>query len=220
MQLTRRCARRKLTLRGSFRHAPTIELLESKYALTTTLFLDFGLGIGFDATTSLPNTLLKADGSMPTTSDWLTVAGPGIDGLGTGTDLLFELGQNSTLEIRPLAFDYNNDGSDNQFDTLALADDVVALIERALEPFDIAVVIASATNFEAIAATLAANNLASDGRHDAYVFIADVRSDFAGGVSVGENLGDIGRAANDDLQAQSGNRQDEAALVFIDYILQ
>ena len=188
--------------------AATVELLEDRCLLTTTLFFDFGagLGIGGNARTTVAN--------------FETIFGPGLNGNGTGSGLegLGGLMPNDSLEFRPLQYDFDGNGALEDADITALADAVVPFIERALEPFDIDVVVGAAANFGAAADAVAANAGDVTGEFDAYNFVGDFRSGRFNNGSVGNNTGLFGIAAADDLFAQRGNRQDEASLSFSDLI--
>jgi hypothetical protein len=134
------------------------ELLEDRLALTTTLFLDFGTGIG------VGNVLNSTAGAIR------NIDGVGTYGFGTGADLTqnsnpaLRLQAASSVDIRPLFYDFDLDGAINNADVAALSLAVVPLIERALEPFDINVVIASANAIPTIVNSLAANDNRIDGR--------------------------------------------------------
>jgi hypothetical protein len=230
LRLTRRS--RGTTRRRYFARAK-FEWLEERALLTTTLFLDFGIGIG------MGNVL------GTTAAAFRDINGEGDNELGTGPDLMSDdldnpLLPNSTLDFRPLAYDFNQDTFINNADITALTNAVLPLVQRALEPFDIDVLVAAASTIPNIVASLAANNAELTGRRDAYTLIVDARFNFFGGGSVGDNAGMnantdgadgvvdngvlFGIAAGDDLNAQfvdppGGNNQDEAALVFSDTIL-
>ena len=210
-----------------------IESLETRLVLTTTLYLDFGAGIGF--TSGNQNTLSSTVGAVR------NIDGTGIHGDGTGPDLQGQgpigsggMLSTSSLDFRPLSYDFDGDSNIDGDDLTALADAVVPIVERALQPFDIDVAVVAATSLADIVNTLNANNAATDGQHDAYSFIVDTVSDFFGGGSVGDSAGPggaagadltldgagvFGIAAADDLFDQSGNNQDEVALIFADTIL-
>ncbi|MEX2171856.1 MAG: hypothetical protein WD851_21225 [Pirellulales bacterium] len=96
-------------------------------------------------------------------------------------------------------------------------------------------VVATANSISSIVASLDANSATAED-NDAYVLIADTRSNFFGGGSVGDGAGMLeetpggdgviggsgvlfGIAAADDIFAQFGNNQDEVALTFSDTIL-
>ena len=108
--------------------------------LSTTLYLDFGAGIGF--TSGNQNTLSSTVAAVR------NIDGAGIHGDGTGPDLQ-GLGPSggmlstSTLDFRPLSYDFDGDSNIDGDDLTALADAVVPIVERALEPFDIDVVVAA-----------------------------------------------------------------------------
>lgn len=185
----------------------------------TTLFLDFGLGIG------MGNTLNS------TVMDFRNIFGAGINGFGTGSDLEGFLNDNDSLDFTPFAYDYNGDLTIDDNDLIALADAVVPIIQRAMEPFDIEIVVVGSSSFLEALAQVQLNAGNMFGQFDAYNFIMDITSDGIGGGSVGDALpnpdgkpgtadefGLFGIAAGDDLFTQLGNRQDEATLTFLDTI--
>lgn len=198
-----------------------VESLEDRRLLTTTLFLDFGAGIGVGNTLST------------TVNDFRDIFGVGAAGgggsFGTGSDMTSGglLGGDS-LDFRPLAYDFNGDSSVDNADLAALGAAVLPIVQRAMEPFDITVVIAAATSIADAVTSVAANAGDATGEFDAYNFIMDIISDGFGGGSVGDNSnadgdrndnsGLFGIAAADDLFAQAGNQQDEATLTFADTV--
>jgi hypothetical protein len=197
------------------------ESLEDRDMLTTTLFLDFGAGIGMG---NFLNT---------TVADFRNIDGPGLNGFGTGSDLTSRLGSSGSLDFTPLAYDFNGDSLINNGDISALADAVVPLVQRALEPFDILVQVATAASLADAVTTLHLNDGDSSGQNDAYSWVIAAFSDAIGGGSVGDTLSEedfpwadggdgfglFGIAAGDDLFTQTGNNQDEAALTFSDFIM-
>lgn len=186
------------------------ESLEERRVLTTTLFLDFGLGIG------MGNVLSS------TVADVRDIDGVGLNGFGTGPDLhtaVYPMSESSSLDFRPLNYDFNGDATIDNSDLIALAAAVMPLVERLVEPFDIDVVMASASSLADIVASLHDNDSPTNAKqNDVYSLILDVRSDFYGGGSVGTNQGLYGIAAEDDLFDQSGNNQDEVTLTFADTV--
>lgn len=177
--------------------------------MTTTLFVDFGRGIG------MGNTLNTTVGGFRD-----------IFGDDTGADLT--VGQSSfpdglnaanSLNFTPLNYDFNlSGGTPDNADIDALANAVVPIIQRTLEPFDINVVIATARNLADARNSVNANAGDSTGQFDAYVFVTEITSNgfTIGGNSVGQRFELFGIAAGLDLAAQSGNTHDEAALTFAD----
>ena len=204
------------------------ERLEERTLLTTTLYLDFGSGIGMGNTLSTTTTAYR---------DIFGVGDASFGGsYGTGSDLTADLNATASLDFTPLAYDFDSDGDTDDQDITALTSAVVPLIQRALEPFDINIVIASATSFADAVATVGANAGDPSGQFDAYNFIMDIRSDFFGNTSVGDGAplsadgdradgaGLFGIAGADDLYKQffggpNTNTQDEATLIFSDTIL-
>ena len=151
------------------RDAMLAESLETRVMLTTTVFLDFGLGIG------------AGNVMTGTVDEFRNIFGAGINGNGTGSNLNGRAGLTGTsiLEFSPLDYDYDGSGTFDNADIVALANDVVPIVERALEPFDIDVALAAATSFADALATVNANNADLTGRNDAYNFVMPVFSDDA-----------------------------------------
>ena len=222
---------RSRNTRVSFKRPLRMESLEDRRVLTTTLFLDFGGGIGMTSVLSSTAAAIR------------DIDGVGLYGYGTGPNLTVNLDNpllpSSSLDFRPLSYDFDLNGTINNADTTALANAVLPLVQRALEPFDIDVVIAGASTIAGIVTSFDANNAATNGRNDAYVLITDTRSNFFGGGSVGDSAGFMeeteggegvyntgvlnGIAAADDLNGEfqfgTGNLQDELALTFSDVLL-
>ena len=216
------------TARRKKRSSNLVERLEDRTVLTTTLFLDFGFGVGMGNTLST------------TTTAYRNIFGVGDatfgGSYGTGSDLTGDLNATASLDFTPLAYDFDGDGDTDNQDITALTSAVVPLIQRALEPFDINVVVVAATSFADAVATVGLNAGDPTGQFDAYNFIMDIRSDFFGNTSVGDGVplttdgdradgaGLFGIAALDDLAKQTNggpntNTQDEATLIFSDTIL-
>lgn len=201
----------------------SVEQLEAREVLTAKLYLDFGNGIGMGNTIS------------PTVNEMAAVFGTGIDesptvadNYGTGPYLVREgLGDLNTLAMTPLNYDFDGSGGqNNDADITALANAVKAKVELALEPFNIEVVIVGANSLTSAKNIALANNADTNGTHDAYIFAMSVTSDFYTGAnkSVGSNRSLYGIAATEDLWGGPhagvpiANRQDEAALVFTDFV--
>ncbi|MDP6721229.1 MAG: hypothetical protein QGF59_21355, partial [Pirellulaceae bacterium] len=197
-----------------------LESLEERVVLTTTMYLDFGGGIGMGSTMST------------TVGDFRNIFGagnPAGGANGTGSDLTPDLDLTDSFDFTPLAYDFNGDMVTNNADITALANAVIPIVQRALEPFDINVLVATAGSLANAVTTVGLNSGDLTGEFDAYNFIMDITSDgFAGG-SVGDfavntdgdrgdNAGLFGIAAADDLFAQAGNDQDEATLTFSDTV--
>jgi hypothetical protein len=122
------------------------------------------------------------------------------------------------LTFTPLNYDFDLNGVTDNNDITALANAVLPVVQRALEPFDIDVVIANATNL-ADAATMVGNNAGDGtGEFDAYVFCMTITSTGNGGGSVGNNTGLFGQAAAIDLNGQVGNTVDEASQTYADSV--
>ncbi|WP_197998444.1 tandem-95 repeat protein, partial [Gimesia aquarii] len=211
----------------------TVDALEERTMLTTTLYLDFGQGF--------------INGELNTTVyELATIDGVG-NGYGTGTYLGGEgpdgkeLQNSDVLTLSSLEYDFDGNGTfDINSDLTALANSVKAIIESTLEPFDIDVQIASSSSLTDAANKMQLNDWPAQlgpnptGENDAYVFVTEMWSSrFGDGSpgsveSVGETIGANGAAAASDLYESvlvdgvtvygQGNRRDEAVLVFADTI--
>lgn len=188
-------------------HRFRIEPLEDRVLLTTTLFMDFGVGVG-----------------MGNTLNTTAAAYRDIFGANTGTNLTDNTPVNvpaaNSLDMTPLNYDFDGNGTTNNADLTALANAVVPLAQRALEPFDINIAVGNAANLAAAGTAVAANAGDATGQFDAYVYMMAVTSNTftTGNTSVGNQLGLFGEAAVLDLNAQAGNTRDEAALTFADEV--
>ena len=198
--------RRARKARSQAAHFTGLEPLEDRVLLSTTLFLDFGAGIGMGNTFST------------TVEDYAEIDGTGDNGDGTGADLTSQgMADGDSLDMTPLAYDFNLDGVINNTDLTALANAVVPIVQRTLEPFDVNVQVVNDAN----SLNDMLNNFDGNGQNDAYNVIMDIRSDAFGGGSVGNNVNAnllFGLAAADDLNDQDGNNQDEATLTFADTV--
>src|SRR5262245_17710897 len=138
-----------------------LEPLEERILMSTTLLLDFGAAIG-----------------MGNNLDVTAAAYRDIFGANTGTNLTDDgLAGTATLRLTPLHYDFNLDGVTDNADLTALANAVLPLAQRALEPFDIDLVVASSANLAGAATAVAANAGDGTGEFDAYVFVMTVTSD-------------------------------------------
>ena len=181
----------------------SLEWLEPRNLLTTTLFLDFGAGIG------VGNNLTD------TVQGFRDIFG-GNTGTDLGTDSMGDpdpFDDADPLRFTPLSYDFDLNGLANNADLAALATAVIPLVQRALEPFDIDIAIAAATSLADAVTTVGANAGDGDGEFDGYVFIAAVDSN-----GVGISSGLFGQAAVTDLGAQTGNNTDEASITFADNV--
>jgi hypothetical protein len=139
--------------------------------LATTLYLDFGSGIG------MGNTLATTMGGIRNINGQAGLGGAtgvGINGLGTGPDLKDQIlgaTDSTPVSLTPLNYDFDGNGVQNAADLVAMGNSVQSLVQRALEPFDINVQIGSANSLAALAATLGANNTDPTGHFDAYSFV-------------------------------------------------
>lgn len=162
-------------------------MLEARRVLTTTLYFDFGAGIGAG------NVLSEQVGNFR------DIFGPGLNNNGTGSNLVGRgnLQANDSFDFRPLAYDFNGDGTFTDADITALQDAVLPIIERAMEPFDIEVVAAAATSFADAVASVEANDGDPDGEHDAYNFVMEVFSDRFNDAA-GDSFGNLAGELDDD----------------------
>jgi hypothetical protein len=157
-RLTHRSARRfprpstsaRVHLRG---RSLAIEELEDRRVLTTTLFVDFGLAFAGGA-------LTVSDAQLASP----TLNGPQVFGASHTLNSL-------TTTLVNLNLDINTDGSVNAADAQAFGSQVLAVAQRILEPFDIIIQQANATNLADIANSLAANG-SGLGNRDAYIVTA------------------------------------------------
>lgn len=181
------------------------EPLEERILLSTTLFLDFGVGVG-----------------MGNSFDTTAAGYRDVFGANTGTDLTDNgLAGTDTLRLAPLSYDFDLDGNTDNADLTALANAVMPLAQRALEPFDISLTIGTATGLADAQTAVGANAGDTTGEFDAYVFVMVATSNFGVGggpftPAVGGGL--FGEAALTDLAAQTGNNTDEASLTFADNV--
>jgi Ca2+-binding RTX toxin-like protein len=208
--------RRQLGLSASKRkpirnRAIGVETLEERMVMSSTVFLDFGLGV--------------PSGGLPATVAQLK----DINGSDTGPDLTFgtpSFPAATELRLHSLAYDLNNDGSFSQDDLATLREEVAAVAQRALEPFDITVSFTNARSLDDIKALMTKNNLNEKdpqgnpiGQNDAYVFIGTVkRTPADGGASIALGTDLFGLASLRDLKAGL-NISDEMVLTFADEIL-
>jgi PKD repeat protein len=194
--------RRRRVREARDRRRFVLEPLEDRILLSTTVFLDFGIGVGMGAT-------------LNTTA----AAYRDIFGAGTGTNLTDDgLAAGSSIVLTPLQYDFDLDGDTDNADITALSNAVVPLAQRALEPFDIDIAVGNAANLAAAVTAVDANDADPTGHFDAYVFVMTATSDAFSGNSIGDTTGLFGSAAGADLNAQAGNDRDEAALAFADEI--
>jgi hypothetical protein len=188
-----------------------VEALEDRILLTSTLFVDFGDGfVDPDGLGPLGPQL-----SMTVQQLRQTLSNGGIQ----GPDLRSYYADTAAIAFKPLAsvvnFDYNGDSVVDGGDVFDLKSDVMNLIRRSYEPFNIDVVEASNQSVAAIRSQLMANNGLSVGRNDAYMLVSPA---YVSGVSVGSNLQAYGVAPGSDA-SDLQNLLDDTALAFADVIL-
>jgi Ca2+-binding RTX toxin-like protein len=175
------------------------EGLEARRLLTATVYLDFG-----DA--------FPAGGLTMTAQQLLTALnGPDLSqhpGIARTTNLAFQP-VSSFLNI-----DYNRDGVVNANDLTKLEQDVLQVVRREYEPFNVNVQLARSSSVAQIAATLAANNGIPKGHNDAYVLVAGLSG------ALEASLGDVFGLSNTiDEGPNASNTHDQAVLVFADQVL-
>ncbi|MBC7819290.1 MAG: calcium-binding protein [Planctomycetaceae bacterium] len=192
-------------MNGRWGNSPGAEILEDRALLTTTIFLDFGVGFGSTGLTTTAGNLRDVDGSN---------TGPDLTTLGVG------LSSSSNVKLTPLSYDYNGDGTINTTDWNELRNAVRSIVERVFEPFDIVVATSDATSLAAVQAQLGANAGDTTGSHDAYCFVTTMTSTVitTNGGSIGFKSSLFGLAAGIDLGGSRNNENDEAVAVFVDVI--
>lgn len=191
------------------RRSHASETLEDRVLLTTTFFFDFGAG-------------LPAGGLNTNVDAFRDVAGAN-----TGTDLALDAGMTAgdPLTISRLNYDFDGNGTPGEVsDMNALGTAALPLIQRALEPFDITAVLASATNLGDVATSMAANTGDVTGEFDAYNFVTTFTSTTLVTAtnpigSVGQFAGLFGLASRPDFNGAAGNFVDEATQSYADRIL-
>ena len=195
-----------------------VERLEDRVVLTTTMFLDFGLGLGIDGalTTTVTEFRNVFGPGLPDADAPEDDPGRGSDGTGTDLEGRFGLGADDAFALRPLQYDFNGDGELNLTDIDDLANAAAAYVRRAMEPFDIDVVVSAASGLDDARALVAANGADPAGEFDSYNFITELVDLNGNSLTAGTSA--FGQAAGDDLFDQFGNRQDEASLTYADSI--
>jgi Ca2+-binding RTX toxin-like protein len=207
-----RILRRRQTRNRPLRRSRTLvggESLEERRLLTTTVYLDFGL--------KLPAGGLK-DVEVGELRDIMgSETGADLEGRGPAGSALSDTDK---LAFKPLDYNYDGGPFNTKSDLAKLQKQVLPIVKRALEPFDIDVQLASAEDLDDVKRTLRKNNRSTTGKNDAYVFLTTVTADaFANhNGSVGENADLYGIASRADLAA-GFNGEDELALVFADSVL-
>lgn len=206
----------------------TVDPLEDRVMLTTTIFLDFGEGFASGGLQTTVYDFLSVDGFHVDPEGNLLPTGPYLNQAGNSD---VQLGFNGDLTLSALKYDFDGNGFEEANDLAALAASVKELMEEVLEPFDIDVQIASATSLIDVRATLRENDGIGDGddngENDAYVFVTEMWSTVFGDSmtgSVGSAIGAYGIAAAADLiddsqdEAYHGNKYDESVQVFADVV--
>jgi Ca2+-binding RTX toxin-like protein len=184
-----------------------VETLEDRQLLTTTVFVDFGLG--------LPAIGIPTNVAGLRAIDNKTDTGPNLAGLPA-----LNVAPTADLNLQPLT--RNFDGNDTIFpDALRdLRGEVLKHVRRIFQPFDIIVKPVDSKNFADIRKHLHQNDRATNGKFDAYVFVGTVTSSTkpaGGSVALGTNT--VGIAAGLDVNTNHSNITDEVALVFADEVV-
>ena len=188
-----------------------VEGLEDRNLLTTTVFLDFGEGFGRDETLLMTVRELRD-----------TITGPDLDSrIPGGAYNANETLQFESLEsvIRRQQVNYDQDFVGGTLaDYQALRRDVIRLVQRHFEPFDIDVKVAAAGSLEDVRATMNQNAGDPTGQFDSYVFVTGIinRAVFA---QVGQEVGILGVASGIDLVDNGFNVTDETVIVNADTFL-
>ena len=164
-----------------------IESLEDRINMTTTIFVDFGLG------------LIAADNSVTPISasgnEWRNVVGSD-----TGPPLNHE-------QVLFTPGDIGGDGQLGNSDVAtlySLRNTAIQTIRRVVEPFDVIVVAVNATSLSDVQASLD-----SQPGNDTYVFVGDFRVP-GGGLA----YSDLGLASNSDLLSGANLTDDVATVQF------
>src|SRR5947209_5144679 len=163
--------------------ALSVESLEGRLMPKTTLYVDFGLGLtaaGLTTTVGNPSSPL---GSLKDIVGGATNSGPNLSTL--AADGAPPLAATDTVKIAPLAlpFDYNGDGHNDRNDLLSLQTDVLKIIERQYQPFDVDIQVGKAKDIPGIVGALGKNQTSTTGKFDAYILAGSVTH---GGVDVAQ----------------------------------
>lgn len=220
-QARKRKTRRRSIIQG-------LESLETRNMLTTTLFVDFGdsLPTGGNCLAATGNT--HTDCMQMTAADlseiyWADVSDPTSAVFRSGPNIIGEPGITGTtnLTFTRTDYDWDNNGTAGEVDDVeGIQSEVLSILERAYEPFDVDVQIAHATSADDIRDLLHAND-GEDEDNDAYVFVMDLYANntlqgFTRGIAaLGDLLNGLPNSVNSipaDMHARQ-NIREEAALV-------
>src|SRR5262249_30279360 len=135
-----RAARRARTKAPAPKKAAlSVESLEGRLMPKTTLYVDFGLGLqagGLTTTVADPSSPL---GNLRDIVGGATRAGPDFSvALVQGATPPPATAQVNFAQVS-LPFDYNGDGANNRNDLLSLETDVMRVLDRTFQPFDVAI---------------------------------------------------------------------------------
>ncbi|MEY2725297.1 MAG: hypothetical protein RLZZ458_1164 [Planctomycetota bacterium] len=185
-------------------HRSELESLESRQMLTSTLYVDFGDAFTGGQLSVSQNTLASAP-----------INGPTFNAARMNDSVTFR-SFNDVVNV-----DANRDGRIDAADDRAIRQDIMAILNRVYEPFDVLVVelsadhqladnipVRGAVNALSIGQTLSANNMRAKMR-DAYVIVGE-------GVWTASNTaieGIYGQANASDLNSQANLRDDTAAVL-------
>ena len=143
------------------------EVLEARQLLTSMLYLDCGAELATNST-----------GFQATVDEVKNVDGIGMHtARGTGPDMQTEVGLagSEMLHFEALRYDWNRNGvTAEDADMQGMCLQVLELVNRSLEPYDIHAEVASSTSLHQVRQNLNANTGASSGEFDAYVFLGNV----------------------------------------------
>jgi len=189
--------------------ANAYQTLEPRQMLTTTLFLDFGLGFENGQLSTTVDEFRNLNGTFEGNFRSTDLEGDGID-----ADDVINFRSNSR-------FDFDSDGDVDDVDTALLGDEIAKVVANVYQPFAVDVEIVAASNLGDVRSFLDRNG-SNVGNRDAYVFVVEA---FRGSddASIGQLTGALGIAAGADLFSanigdgfQPINRNDEVALTFLD----
>ncbi len=169
------------------------EVLEARQLLTSMLYLDCGAELATNST-----------GFHATVDAVKNVDGVGMHAArGTGPDLQTEVGLAGAelLQFKSLHYDWNGNGvTAEDADMEGMCSQVLELVNRSLEPYDIQAEVTSATSLHQIRQRLDANTGAISGEFDAYVFVGSV---FYDQLPIDDDDGDDARRKRPDTNLNS-----------------
>ncbi len=187
------------------RRCSSLERLEDRRLLTTTVFLDFGDGFQSNLLTTIGE--IRRD-----------LVGPDIR-LGTflNDDEIVSIVPMRTV-ISEQRFDFNDDGRSDSSDYVQLRSAIVDTVRRHFEPFDINVEVVSSRSATESIGAMRRNLGDPTGQFDAYVFVTGFNSRF--GFDIGAVEGWLGIASAVDLIQNQQNVTDEVVFLDADFMIQ